>query len=58
MSTRASNNQPTLDEIRDSARVISLPLRTKFRGLLEREIMVFEGPNGFTEWSPFVEYDD
>lgn len=58
MSTRASNNQPTLEEIRDSARVISLPLRTKFRGLLEREIMVFEGPNGFTEWSPFIEYED
>ena len=58
MSTQASNNQPTLDEIRDSARVISLPLRTKFRGLLEREIMVFEGPHGYTEWSPFIEYDD
>jgi O-succinylbenzoate synthase len=30
----------------------------KFRGVLEREIMLFEGPNGWCEWSPFVEYPD
>lgn len=52
----ASNSRPTLDELRGSARVVSLPLRTKFRGLIERELMLFEGPQGWTEWSPFVEY--
>lgn len=49
---------PTFAEIQATARVVSLPLRTRFRGLLEREALVFEGPNGYTEWSPFVEYDD
>ena len=49
---------PTFDEIRATARVVSLPLRTRFRGLLEREALVFEGPNGWAEWAPFVEYED
>lgn len=38
--------------------MVSLPLRVKFRGVLEREVMLFEGPSGWTEWSPFVEYED
>ncbi|MEY4986093.1 MAG: hypothetical protein RLZZ359_979 [Actinomycetota bacterium] len=50
--------RPSLDELRGSARVVSLPLRTKFRGLIEREVMLLEGPQGWTEWSPFVEYED
>lgn len=53
----ASKNRPTLSELRAGARVVSLPLRTKFRGLIEREVMLFEGPNGWTEWSPFLEYE-
>jgi O-succinylbenzoate synthase len=38
--------------------VVSLPLRTRFRGVVDREVMLFEGPNGWAEWSPFVEYSD
>ncbi len=53
----ASKPRPSLDELRGSARVVSLPLRTKFRGLIEREVMLLEGPQGWTEWSPFVEYE-
>jgi O-succinylbenzoate synthase len=49
---------PTFSEIQSTARVVSIPLRTRFRGLLEREALVFEGPNGWTEWAPFVEYND
>lgn len=49
---------PVLAEISSSARVASLPLRTRFRGLIEREVLVFEGPRGWAEFSPFVEYDD
>lgn len=41
-----------------TAKVVSIPLRTKFRGLTERELMIFEGPNGFTEWAAFPEYSD
>ncbi len=38
--------------------VYSLRLRTKFRGITRREGMLFEGPAGWAEWSPFAEYDD
>ena len=53
-----ASNKPSLDELLASARVVALPLRTKFRGLLEREMVLFEGPMGWAEWSPFVEYPD
>ncbi len=33
-----------------------LPLHTRFRGLRTREGLVFEGPAGWAEWSPFPEY--
>ncbi|MCY7412010.1 MAG: o-succinylbenzoate synthase [Salinibacterium sp.] len=49
---------PTLAELTTSARVVSLPLTTRFRGITEREIMLFEGPEGWTEFSPFAEYGD
>lgn len=51
-------NKPELAELLASARVVALPMRVKFRGVLEREVMLFEGPNGWTEWSPFTEYQD
>jgi O-succinylbenzoate synthase len=51
-------NAPQISSIIDSVRVVSLPLRTRFRGVTEREALLFEGPNGWTEWSPFVEYED
>jgi O-succinylbenzoate synthase len=47
-----------LTDILASARVVSLPLRTRFRGVVDREVMLFEGPNGWAEWSPFLEYED
>jgi O-succinylbenzoate synthase len=47
-----------LGDILPTARVISLPLHTRFRGVDAREVMVFEGPAGWTEFSPFPEYDD
>ena len=50
--------KPALTDLLASARVVSLPLRTKFRGVVDREVMLFEGPNGWSEWSPFLEYPD
>lgn len=47
---------PPLADLLANARVVSLPLRTKFRGLNDREMVLFEGPNGWAEWSPFIEY--
>ncbi|MFI5730250.1 o-succinylbenzoate synthase [Kribbella sp. NPDC051587] len=36
----------------------SVGLKNKFRGITVREGMLFEGPAGWAEWSPFLDYDD
>jgi O-succinylbenzoate synthase len=38
-------------------RVFSIPLRTRFRGITEREGVLVEGATGWGEFSPFLEYD-
>jgi o-succinylbenzoate synthase len=50
--------KPRLNDLVATAKVVSIPLRTKFRGLTERELLVFEGPNGWSEWAAFSEYQD
>jgi O-succinylbenzoate synthase len=47
-----------LNDLVATAKVVSIPLRTKFRGLTERELLVFEGPYGWSEWAAFTEYQD
>jgi o-succinylbenzoate synthase len=47
-----------LSDLLGVARVVSLPLSTRFRGIDAREALLLEGPAGWTEFSPFVEYDD
>jgi o-succinylbenzoate synthase len=47
-----------LSDLLDVARVVSLPLTTRFRGIDIREALLLSGPAGWTEFSPFVEYDD
>ncbi|GAB3118648.1 o-succinylbenzoate synthase [Glaciibacter psychrotolerans] len=49
---------PHLDELLGTARVVSLPLVTRFRGIDSREALLLRGPEGWSEFSPFVEYDD
>jgi O-succinylbenzoate synthase len=49
---------PALAELLDGARVVALPLATRFRGIDTREAMLLRGPYGWTEFSPFPEYDD
>ncbi len=49
---------PELAEILTHARVVTLPMVTRFRGITVREAVLLEGPEGWTEFSPFVEYDD
>ncbi len=34
----------------------AVPLRTRFRGILERQGMVWRGSAGWAEWSPFLDY--
>ncbi|MET0296381.1 MAG: O-succinylbenzoate synthase, partial [Microbacterium sp.] len=58
MSTDAAAPAVPLAEILASARVVGLPLATRFRGVDLREAVLFEGPEGWTEFSPFAEYDD
>ncbi len=45
-----------LESILDSLHVISLPTKTNFRGIREREVALFSGPIGWAEFSPFLEY--
>lgn len=49
---------PPLAEILEDARVVALPLATRFRGIETREALLLRGPSGWTEFSPFTEYDD
>src|SRR5690606_21907490 len=49
---------PSFDDLRATARVVALPMTTRFRGVDVREALLLEGPRGWTEFSPFVEYDD
>ncbi len=37
--------------------VFSIPLRTRFRGIVEREGVLLKGVAGWGEFSPFLEYD-
>ncbi|HXD62223.1 MAG TPA: o-succinylbenzoate synthase [Lacisediminihabitans sp.] len=50
--------QPSLAELTATARVVSLPMAHRFRGIDTREAMLLRGPQGWTEFSPFLEYDD
>jgi O-succinylbenzoate synthase len=47
-----------LESILATAKVVSIGMRTRFRGVSTREALLFEGPNGWAEWSPFTEYAD
>jgi O-succinylbenzoate synthase len=48
---------PPLADIIDTLHVVSLPLATRFRGVDRREAALFEGPEGWAEFSPFLEYE-
>lgn len=49
---------PPLPDLIRRARVVALPLRQPFRGITVREALLFEGPQGWSEFSPFIEYGD
>ena len=49
---------PPLDELLAGAHVVSLPMRVKFRGIMERESLLIQGPAGWGEFCPFPEYGD
>jgi len=47
-----------LDDLLATLRVITIPTRTNFRGVTCREVALMQGPQGWGEFSPFLEYDD
>ncbi|MFJ6279671.1 o-succinylbenzoate synthase [Arthrobacter subterraneus] len=49
---------PTTEELLASARVVSLPMRVRFRSVTHREVLLLRGPAGWGEFAPFPEYDD
>ncbi|AGF71470.1 o-succinylbenzoate synthase [Corynebacterium halotolerans] len=48
---------PSLDDILDRAHVVSLPMAVRFRGVDTREALLIDGPAGWGEFAPFLEYD-
>ena len=38
-------------------KVVSIPVKYNFRQIKNREIALFEGPEGWSEFSPFIEYN-
>ncbi|MFC7848512.1 o-succinylbenzoate synthase [Arthrobacter sp. NPDC057388] len=53
-----SFQRPSLEELLATARVVTLPMRVKFRGILERETLLLRGPAGWSEFGAFPEYGD
>ena len=47
---------PSVDDILERAHVVALPMAVKFRGITTREALLIDGPAGWGEFSPFIEY--
>ena len=47
---------PELDAVLDGLHVVTVPLRTRFRGVTEREFALVQGPAGWGEFGAFLEY--
>lgn len=50
--------RPSRADLLAHAHVVALPMHVRFRGVTTREAVLIEGPHGWGEFSPFVEYDD
>src|SRR5690348_7934623 len=48
---------PPLDDLLDRLHVVSLPMRVRFRGIMIRELALIDGPAGWGEFGPFLEYE-
>ena len=58
MISMTSHSLPPVEEILSDAVVVSVPMRTRFRGQTAREVLLFRGPAGWAEFGPFPEYGD
>lgn len=48
---------PSVSDIVDRLHVVALPMRVKFRGITVRELALIDGPAGWGEFGPFLEYE-
>lgn len=48
---------PALDEVLAGVHVVALPLKVRFRGVDVRETALIQGPSGWGEFAPFIEYE-
>lgn len=48
---------PPLQTVLAGTRVVQLPMRVKFRGVTLRETALIQGPAGWGEFAPFLEYE-
>ncbi|SES49190.1 O-succinylbenzoate synthase [Pedococcus cremeus] len=46
-----------LDAVLTGLRVVAIPMRVRFRGVTLREAALLQGPAGWGEFSPFLEYE-
>lgn len=56
--TFQSHGLPPLTNVLACTSVVSIPTRTRFRGITVREAAIFDAPAGGSEFSPFLEYGD
>lgn len=47
---------PPLGALLEGLHVVSIPMRVRFRGVDHREMALIEGPAGWGEFSPFLDY--
>ncbi len=47
---------PGLQDLLDGMHVVAVPMSVPFRGVLVREAVLLEGPHGWGEFAPFLEY--
>lgn len=45
-----------LDPTLEAVTVVALPMRTRFRGITTREVLLVRGSQGWSEWGPFLDY--
>lgn len=57
LSDEAASHLPALSSVLASAHVLSIPMKTRFRSITTREVMLFPTPRGWVEFSPFLEYE-
>ncbi len=49
---------PSFADMVRVATPVGIAMTTPFRGITHREVVIFDAPDGPSEWSPFLEYDD